>query len=114
MSRQRKNPGTAPGALTTIGIVFRRNLEADAGTPWWNDRAIRYLGQHVRPGDGAFEWGSGASTAWLVSRGADVTSIEHAPDEHSPDWYQRPEYAAQQQTAVSSPRMPPEATWKTR
>jgi len=67
-------------ALTTIGVVFRRNLEADAGAPWWNDRAIRYLGQHLRSGDRVFEWGSGASTVWLVSRGADVTSIEHDPD----------------------------------
>ena len=67
-------------ALTTIGVVFRRNLEADAGAPWWNDRAIRYLDQHLRAGDRVFEWGSGASTVWLVARGADVTSIEHDPD----------------------------------
>jgi Methyltransferase domain len=69
-----------PMALTTIGVVFRSDLEADAGTPWWNDGAIRYLGEHLRPGDRVFEWGSGASTVWLVSRGADVTSIEHDPD----------------------------------
>jgi hypothetical protein len=48
-----------PMALTTIGAVFRRNLEADAGTPWWNDRAIRYLAQHLRPEDRVFEWGVG-------------------------------------------------------
>lgn len=66
-----------PMALVTIGVVFRRDLAADAGTPWWNDRAIRYLGQHLRPGDRVFEWGSGASTVWLASRGANVTSIEH-------------------------------------
>lgn len=69
-----------PMALTTIGVVFRRDLEADAGAPWWNDRAIRYLGQHLRPGDKVFEWGSGASTVWLVDHGAHVTSVEHDPD----------------------------------
>ena len=68
-----------PTAITTIGVVFRRNLKADAGAPWWNDRAIRYFGQQLRPGDRVFEWGSGASTVWLVSRGAKVTSIEHDP-----------------------------------
>jgi hypothetical protein len=69
-----------PMALTTIGAVFRRNMVADAGTPWWNDRAIRYFTQQLRPGDQVFEWGSGASTVWLVARDAKVTSIEHDPD----------------------------------
>jgi precorrin-6B methylase 2 len=69
-----------PTALTTIGVVFRRNLAADAGAPWWNDRAIHYLDQNLRPGDRVFEWGSGASTVWLVGRGAKVISVEHDPD----------------------------------
>jgi hypothetical protein len=69
-----------PVALTTIGAAFRRNLGADAEAPWWNDRAIRYFGQHLRPGDRVFEWGSGASTVWMVSQGAEVTSVEHDPD----------------------------------
>jgi len=67
-------------ALTTISAAFGRKLAADAGMPWWNDRAIRYLAQHLRPGDRVFEWGSGASTVWLVARGAEVTSVEHDPD----------------------------------
>jgi predicted O-methyltransferase YrrM len=53
---------------------------ADAGTPWWNDRAIRYLTQHLQPGDRVFEWGSGASTIWLTAHGAEVISVEHDPD----------------------------------
>jgi predicted O-methyltransferase YrrM len=51
----------------------------DAEAPWWNDRAIRYLAQHLRPGARVFEWGSGASTVWLASRGAEVISVEHDP-----------------------------------
>lgn len=69
-----------PMALTTIGVVFRKDLEADAGTPWWNDRAIRYLTEQLRPGARVFEWGSGASTIWLSDHGANVTSVEHDPD----------------------------------
>lgn len=69
-----------PMALTTISAVFRRSLEADAATPWWNDRAIRYLAAHLHPGDRVFEWGSGASTVWLAACGAQVTSVEHDPD----------------------------------
>lgn len=67
-------------ALATVGVLFRNNLGADAGTPWWNDRAIRYLEQHLRQGDRVFEWGSGASTIWLAAHGADVISVEHDPD----------------------------------
>lgn len=67
-------------ALTTIGAVFRGNLAADAGMPWWNDRAISYLAQHLRSGDRVFEWGSGASTVWLAAHGAQVTSVEHDLD----------------------------------
>jgi hypothetical protein len=47
--------------------------------PWWNKRAIRYLSRHIRPGDLAFEWGSGGSTVWLTRQGVSVTSIEHDP-----------------------------------
>jgi len=69
-----------PRALTTIGVIFRPNREADAGTPWWNDRAIRYITEQLRPGDQVFEWGSGASTIWLCDHGAKVISIEHDAD----------------------------------
>jgi hypothetical protein len=69
-----------PGALTTIGVIFRPNMEADMGTPWWNGRAVRYITEQLRPSDQVFEWGSGASTIWLCDHGAKVTSIEHDAD----------------------------------
>jgi predicted O-methyltransferase YrrM len=69
-----------PGALTTVGALLRRDTAASAATPWWNERAVRYLSQHLRRGSRVFEWGSGASTVWLMSQGAEVTSIEHNPD----------------------------------
>jgi Methyltransferase domain len=78
-----KNPGLImrhPIVLTTVGDAFRRRAAEDPETPWWNRRAIRYLSRHLRPGDRAFEWGSGGSTVWLARRGVSVTSIEHDPE----------------------------------
>jgi hypothetical protein len=69
-----------PMALTTFGVLFRRDAGADRGTPWWNDNAVRYLTGQLQPGDQVFEWGSGASTVWLCNQGAKVTSIEHDSD----------------------------------
>lgn len=71
-----------PGALTTAGALLRRDAAATA-MPWWNERATRYLAQQLRPGDKIFEWGSGASTVWLISQGALVTSVEHNPQWHA-------------------------------
>lgn len=66
-----------PSAITTMGAIFRADTAAEGAGPWWNTRAVSYLGEHLRDGDRVFEWGSGRSTDWLVSRGALVTSIEH-------------------------------------
>jgi hypothetical protein len=71
-----------PSALTTIGALLRRE-NATAAMPWWNERATRYLSQHLSPGARVFEWGSGASTVWLMNQGADVTSVEHNPEWHA-------------------------------
>lgn len=68
-----------PTALATAGALFHPDAAAEAGGPWWNERAIRYLGSCVRRGDRVFEWGSGGSTVWLVGLGARVTSVEHDP-----------------------------------
>jgi hypothetical protein len=47
--------------------------------PWWtfeaSDQVAEFLAR--RPGARVFEWGSGASTAWLSRRAATVTSVEH-------------------------------------
>ncbi|GEM_PF-1848918 len=69
-----------PLILTTVGEAGRRSTTEELETPWWNRRAISYLSRHLRPGDRAFEWGSGGSTVWLVRRGVSVTSIEHDPE----------------------------------
>ena len=47
--------------------------------PWWtfkaSDEVAGFLETH--PGARVFEWGSGASTAWLARRAGSVTSVEH-------------------------------------
>ncbi|MGL5824884.1 MAG: class I SAM-dependent methyltransferase [Nocardioides sp.] len=47
--------------------------------PWWtfkaSDEVASFLATH--PQARVFEWGSGASTAWLARRAGTVTSVEH-------------------------------------
>ena len=48
--------------------------------PWWSFGAIDHLEIHLSSLSGkavVFEWGSGASTAWLAKRSAKVYSLEH-------------------------------------
>jgi hypothetical protein len=47
--------------------------------PWWTFRASDEVAAFLttRPGARVFEWGSGASTAWLSRRAGSVTSVEH-------------------------------------
>ena len=47
--------------------------------PWWTFRASDRVAEFLaaRPGARVFEWGSGASTAWLSRRAGSVTSVEH-------------------------------------
>jgi Methyltransferase domain len=49
--------------------------------PWWTFRSSDEVADFLaaRPGARVFEWGSGASTAWLSSRADSVISVEHDP-----------------------------------
>jgi hypothetical protein len=66
-----------PKAITSIDAIFRQDPTVGVNSPWWNRHAIRYLEGELRPGQRVFEWGSGGSTAWFASKGAQVTSVEH-------------------------------------
>jgi hypothetical protein len=49
---------------------------------WWSYRAIDAVDAHLARLDGGasvFEYGAGASTAWLARRSGVVTSVEHDP-----------------------------------
>src|SRR6266567_6419183 len=67
-----------PGAMITIPPYLMHPLRSnwEAGLPWWNPRAIRYLRANLPSSGKAFEWGSGGSTVWLSNRGLTVTAIE--------------------------------------
>lgn len=69
-----------PQAITSIDAIFRHDSTAGVNSPWWNRHAVRYLEGQLRHGQRIFEWGSGGSTAWFVSKGTRVTSIEHNPE----------------------------------
>ena len=47
--------------------------------PWWNVEATREVEQFLasHPGARVFEFGAGASTAWLAKRAGEVFSVEH-------------------------------------
>lgn len=52
--------------------------------PWWHVAATREVARFLaaRPGARVFEFGSGASTAWLARRAGEVISVEHHADWH--------------------------------
>ncbi len=52
--------------------------------PWWHVEATREVAEFLaaRPGARVFEYGSGASTAWLARRAGEVISVEHHADWH--------------------------------
>jgi len=53
---------------------------AQLDVPWWSLSAIERVERWIRARDGqvrVFEYGSGASTAWLARRCREVVSVEH-------------------------------------
>jgi hypothetical protein len=61
-----------------LAIYDVRELVA-LDTPWWTFESADLVAAHLaeRPGARVFEWGSGASTAWLSRRAAEVVAVEH-------------------------------------
>lgn len=45
--------------------------------PWMNYKAIIFLENNVKPGSVVFEYGSGSSTRYWISKGCKVISVEH-------------------------------------
>ncbi|HWW59175.1 MAG TPA: class I SAM-dependent methyltransferase [Sphingopyxis sp.] len=56
----------------------------DLGLPWWNVAATREIEAYLRahPNARVFEYGAGASTAWLAHRAGSVVSVEHHAEWH--------------------------------
>lgn len=69
---------TGRWARSLLAIYDVRELVA-LDTPWWTFEAAELVAAHLdeRPGARVFEWGSGASTAWLSRRADEVVAVEH-------------------------------------
>jgi hypothetical protein len=64
--------------VSLLAIYDTRKM-VDLDLPWWNLAATREVERFLerRPGARVFEYGAGASTAWLAQRAAEVVSVEH-------------------------------------
>ncbi len=77
---RRWHDGSAVTLLLSMTAIGRPERLADLDVPWWTFPAIREIDRFLRTRNGgavAFEYGSGASTAWLARRCARVWSAEH-------------------------------------
>lgn len=76
---ERRAGGVGVRWLRSLGAIHDIDAMVALDVPWWTFRAIaaveRFLAE--RPDAAVFEYGSGASTAWLARRAGRVTSIEH-------------------------------------
>lgn len=65
----------------SLFAIYDVDALVDLDVPWWTFAASELVEQHLeeRPAARVFEWGSGASTAWLARRAAHVTAVEHDP-----------------------------------
>ncbi len=75
-----------PTKQRRYAIRWIKSLQRDymlaTPSPWIAFDAIDYLASAVRPGSRVFEYGSGGSTLYWLSLGAECVSIEH-----DPEWY---------------------------
>jgi hypothetical protein len=73
---RRSRAGAWARSLLAIHDV-RALVELD--TPWWTFESADLVAAHLaaRPRSTVFEWGSGASTAWLANRATSVVAVEH-------------------------------------
>ncbi len=64
--------------VSLLAIYDTRRMVA-LDLPWWNVEATREVEAFLRarPSARVFEYGAGASTAWLARRAAEVVSVEH-------------------------------------
>ena len=56
---------------------LRPNYLLDKPSPWISFDAIDFISQHVKPQWKVFEYGSGGSTLFWLSKGCDCVSVEH-------------------------------------
>ena len=67
--------------IRSLLSIYDLNDMLACDVPWWtfrsSDKVAAFLA--ARPDARVFEWGSGASTAWLAKRAGSVSTVEHDP-----------------------------------
>lgn len=65
--------------FASLFAIYETDRMIALDLPWWNVAATREIAQFLeaRPGARVFEYGSGASTAWLAGRAGEVVTVEH-------------------------------------
>ncbi len=68
--------------LASLLAIYDTKRMVALDLPWWNVAATREIEDFImlRPGARVFEYGPGASTAWLARRAKAVVSVEHDGD----------------------------------
>lgn len=84
MDQWARSPSPALRHLRSLFAIHDVHDLAQLDLPWWTYGAIRQVEEFLasRPSSRVFEYGSGASTAWLARRCATVTSVEHHAEFH--------------------------------
>ncbi len=78
----RRHPGELPYALRWLRSMLPGHDPLHDQLPWITFRAIDWLGEFLRPGMSAFEYGAGGSTLFLAARVRRLVSVEHDPAYH--------------------------------
>ena len=65
--------------------IYNSEKMVQLDLPWWNVAATREIATFLsaRPNARVFEYGAGASTAWLAKRAGTVISVEHDGSWHA-------------------------------
>lgn len=65
--------------LASLLAIHNTRAMVALDLPWWNVAATRDVARFLEatPGARVFEYGAGASTAWLARRSKEVVSVEH-------------------------------------
>ncbi len=72
------------GLRRFLGLRKKKPKPLSRPVPWITDGAVAYLDRFLdeHPSTSIMEFGAGASTLYLVRRGAKVVSVEHNPEWH--------------------------------
>lgn len=98
-----RTPRQLKHALKWLASQRQKDYLLDAPSPWMAFDAIDFIQARIAPGWRVFEYGSGGSTLFWLTYGAEVVSVEH--DEH---WYAMLQQRLRPYDTVDYRLVPPE------